>query len=447
MSEPSHDPHSFDVDELEALLLDSVSAEFSESDQERLNTLLRTNADARKFASDVLFDDALLTDSLSTEAAEKSFKAESAIPSLDQQKRPAVWLRIAAVVTLSLIPLGWMLNRSDLPAPSNVTVATVQSTNRVSGLNSGQSFQIGERIELEKGRAVLRFASGAKFAVEAPAEFTITGPNGADLDAGRGTVRVPGKIKGFTLITPTQRVVDLGTAFGIDVATNGATSVAVFEGEVELHGTSPPQRLFAGQSTQILEPKSPARTIPHIIDAFLNTWETSFGVESVRGDLRVARPGERLAPGLAVDRESLLLFPERENVTLPKGYALNSTRTGLHQRPFRKQVDLLSESLTVDSYLLQYHPGANADSEGEKRTFTAELRFDRPVVGLILGADRLQASDAELAMPGAQLRTISRRGINIDDQVELSEDRRTLHIRMSIKDSVDQIRVLVDANA
>jgi hypothetical protein len=50
-------------------------------------------------------------------------------------------------------------------------------------------------------------------------------------------------------------------------------------------------------------------------------------------------------------------------------------------------------------------------------------------------------------MPGAQLKTIRHRGINVDDQVELSEDRRTLYLRMTIQNSVDQIRVLVDANA
>ena len=50
-------------------------------------------------------------------------------------------------------------------------------------------------------------------------------------------------------------------------------------------------------------------------------------------------------------------------------------------------------------------------------------------------------------MPGAQLKNINRRGINKDDQVELSEDRRILYIRMSIQDSVDQIRVLVEASA
>lgn len=439
-------PNQHDFEELEILLLDSGDSDFPKASRERLNALLRENAKARAFASELLFDDALLADSLSTEAAEAVFKEEEANIAITKQRKNGTWIRIAAAVTIGLIALAFVMNLSSSPTPTSV-VATVQSTNRVSGLDHGQTFQPGERIELQQGRAVLRFNSGAKFAVEAPASLTVTGPNEAELNAGRGTVRVPGMIKGFTLVTPTERVVDLGTAFGIEVADNGTTSVAVFEGEVELHGTNKPQRLFAGQSTQSIEPRSPAQTIPHLVDAFLNTWETSFGVESVTGDLRVARPGERLAPVLAVDSKTLLLFPEREGVTLPEGFTLNSTQTGLHERPFRKQLEHLSDSLTVDSYLLQYNPGVDSSDSGQDRVFTAKLRFDRPVVGLILAADQLKGSDAKLAMPGAQLKSISRRGINIDDQVGLSEDRRTLHIRMSIQDSVDQIRVLVDANA
>ncbi|NRB75211.1 MAG: FecR domain-containing protein [Verrucomicrobiales bacterium] len=433
-----------DFEELEALLLDSVNANFAESDRKRLNTLLRDSAEARAFASELLFDDALLTDSLSTEAAEAVFREEKTHKITAKHRNNSKWFLTAAAIAIGLIALTFLVTPSGSPA---TTVAIVQSTNRISGLSHGQTLKAGERIELQQGRAVLRFASGAKFAVEAPASLAVTGPNDAKLDAGRGTLRVPGKIKGFTLVTPSERVVDLGTAFGIDVTDDGATSVAVFEGEVELHGTGHPHRLYAGQSTQSIAPESPAQSIPHLVDAFLNTWETSFGVESVVGDLRVARPGERLAPLLAVDSKTLLLFPEREGVTLPEGFTLNSTQTGLHERPFGKQVEHLSESLTVDSYLLQYNPGVDSSELGKEIVFTAELQFDRPVVGLILGVEQLKASDAKLAMPGAQLKSITRRGINFDDQVELSEDRRTLHIRMSIQDSLDQIRVLVDANA
>lgn len=102
----------------------------------------------------------------------------------------------------------------------------------------------------------------------------------------------------------------------------------------------------------------------------------------------------------------------------------------------------LTEDLPVDSFLLQYNPERSEDNS-EKRRFEGELRFDRPIVALILQKDLLNASDDHLALPGVDFQNIFRRGINSFDQVELSTDRRTLRIAFDLKDGVDQIRVLV----
>ena len=52
-------PNQPDFEELEVLLLDSGDSDFPETSRERLNTLLRETAEARTFASELLFDDAL----------------------------------------------------------------------------------------------------------------------------------------------------------------------------------------------------------------------------------------------------------------------------------------------------------------------------------------------------------------------------------------------------
>jgi len=103
MSDPIHQP---DFEELEALLLESVNADFPEADRERLNSLLRESPEARAFASEILFDDALLTDSLSTEAAEAKFKEASLVEASRQRASTTPWFRIAAVIALGLIPLA-----------------------------------------------------------------------------------------------------------------------------------------------------------------------------------------------------------------------------------------------------------------------------------------------------------------------------------------------------
>ena len=146
-------PNQHDFEELEILLLDSGDSDFPKASRERLNALLRENAKARAFASELLFDDALLADSLSTEAAEAVFKEKEANIATTKQRKNGTWIRIAAAVTIGLIALAFVMNLSSSPTPTSV-VATVQSTNRVSGLDHGQTFQPGERIELQQGRAV-----------------------------------------------------------------------------------------------------------------------------------------------------------------------------------------------------------------------------------------------------------------------------------------------------
>lgn len=75
--------------------------------------------------------------------------------------------------------------------------------------------------------------------------------------------------------------------------------------------------------------------------------------------------------------------------------------------------------------------------------FQGELHFDRPIVGLILQKVLLDSSDSQLALPETDFRDIFRRGINTDDVITLSADRRVLHVALVVSDGVDQIRVLV----
>jgi hypothetical protein len=54
----------------------------------------------------------------------------------------------------------------------------------------------------------------------------------AQLLHGTLTARVPAHAKGFTVLTPHNKVVDLGTEFGLSVDESGETTVRVFTGEV-----------------------------------------------------------------------------------------------------------------------------------------------------------------------------------------------------------------------
>lgn len=318
-------------------------------------------------------------------------------------------------------------------------VATVQIARNVQEVSAGDQLRSGQVLKLVDGRVKINFQSGARLAIQAPAELKLLGPNSAQLHHGVATVRVPGEIKGFVLITPHQRLTDLGTSFGVDVDSTGDTAITVFEGEIELEHH---RRLVGGQAVALTATDDTAREIPYAIGQFLDTWQVSFGVEKLVGDVRVASPNERHAPGLVEDSNSLLLFPEREDALLKHGYVVDGMEPGTYQRPFRKHTVKLTEDIRVDSFLLQYNP-VHDDEESMNQKFQGELHFDRPIVALILQKDLLNSSDAQLALPETNFRNIFRRGINDTDVVTLSPDRRVLSVFLNVKNGVDQIRVLV----
>ncbi len=292
---------SFSRDRLEELLFASAGESFTTEERDELNALLRDNGDARSVAAQFLSLDAMLGESLGAhEAALRSTavreKRSSKVLRFPLQQR--AWLAAAAAV---VVLLGvWVQRRRMEP------VGVIQSATRTTTFNSGDAFRPGDWVRFEHGRVVVKFESGAKLAVEGPADFQIVNNNGARLIRGRATVRVPGKIKGFVLDTPAEQIVDLGTAFGVNVANDGATSVAVFEGSVELRGRESEtgaRQLLAGKAIRVEGRSQPPSEIPYEVRDYLQTWQTSFGVEAIEGAMRIAEPNERALPGKVVDSD------------------------------------------------------------------------------------------------------------------------------------------------
>ena len=87
-------------------------------------------------------------------------------------------------------------------------------------------------VRLSHGLVELTLASGARVLVEAPAVFSIDSPGAMTLDVGRISAVASGAAHGFQVSTPTAKVIDLGTKFGVCVGTFGATDVQVFSGRV-----------------------------------------------------------------------------------------------------------------------------------------------------------------------------------------------------------------------
>ena len=102
---------------------------------------------------------------------------------------------------------------------------------------SGNELRAGQRLILKEGLAQIVFDSGATVVLEGPAELELgtrnaergtrnvptsnfqlsTSPNSCSLTLGKLFARVPKQAHGFTVHTPTLKIVDLGTEFAVEV--------------------------------------------------------------------------------------------------------------------------------------------------------------------------------------------------------------------------------------
>lgn len=166
---------------------------------------------------------------------------------LARLRRPVHRNRIAAAAAVVLLALGtWALlgpGRQERGGPSArrhaesseaiAWLVNAQDCQWVEDMAPGGDMQPGRTLRVERGLAEVAFLNGAHIVLEGPARLELLSSTSARLLRGKAAVRVPEPARGFTVLSPQARVVDLGTEFGISVAEDGSAEVIVFEGQVE----------------------------------------------------------------------------------------------------------------------------------------------------------------------------------------------------------------------
>ena len=161
-------------------------------------------------------------------------------------------------------------------------------------------------LRLESGLAQVVFYSGARILIEGPAQLQLVSPTEAICLTGRLLAEVPEPARGFRLKTDQLKVVDLGTAFGVD-ATRDRTEVHVFKGKVELlPETAAKQSLEEGQAALARGDTAP-QLIPASPAAFASLFEfqeRSLAAEAFRYEQwQLANARLNLDPSLVVHLE------------------------------------------------------------------------------------------------------------------------------------------------
>lgn len=179
----------------------------------------------------------------------------------------AKWsLGIAAAAVLVLGAVLWALRGADRTGGPVTFQVCGNSEWVIEGAKSPQGDHLvpGSVFRIEKGVVELRLPSGIRAVVEAPAALSLIDSESLRLDYGRAFFRVASaEGRGFTLVTPRQRIVDLGTAFGIESRGDpGQLELHVLEGEVRVDGLDGThgETLRAGRSV-LLDGKTVKREI------------------------------------------------------------------------------------------------------------------------------------------------------------------------------------------
>jgi hypothetical protein len=154
----------------------------------------------------------------------------------------------------------------------------------------------GEPLKIDSGTIELELNAGTKLIVKGPADWSVDGRNSVSLRSGKLLAHVPKQAIGFTVETPTARIVDLGTEFGVEVSDRGEAEVHVVQGRVvaEFVGTdeaTAPRRIELRQSeaARFTTGKHEVVQFSDAADRFRRTTRT---------DAAVSAPSQKLLDGI-----------------------------------------------------------------------------------------------------------------------------------------------------
>jgi hypothetical protein len=208
----------------EQLVADHYDHAITEVERAELETDLLESAEARKTFAEAAITHVQMTETLGHELPEVPRPHGT-------RKRAPLMLWIAAAAALALVTFGsWRLSSTTPATDAVVLLDAVAPTWTTPTLAPGEGASEGHFF-LKTGLAKLHLAAGAEIILAGPCEFEVPKRGDCVLHRGRLTAQLTPGVDGFTVRTPHGRIVDLGTAFGLDVGTD-KTELHVFSGRV-----------------------------------------------------------------------------------------------------------------------------------------------------------------------------------------------------------------------
>ncbi|KLU01388.1 putative transmembrane protein [Rhodopirellula islandica] len=357
-------------------------------------------------------------------------------------------------------------NPSSPASPDNeidTTFATlVQSIDAT--WESDHASQSGDRlnartIRLRSGIVQVQFDSGVEVTLEGPASYELQSMDRTKLAYGLLSATVPPGAEGFRVDTPSAQVIDLGTAFGIELERDGLSKVSVFDGEVEVVTDKDHHKrlLTEGQSVELSSDGSMS-DIAFDTGRFEKLWPFGSGIVKSTGAFRFAPPWPRLVNRIQSDRR-IFVLPEGYATRLQSPCSVDLTVPGRYTKAALLLPAEVSTGHRVRSFLLMFNPKIPIDTENNRQRPTirdlelveGSITFQQPILGVIVEDKTLFATDGRFSLRSAASLPFGR-GLELDasrigDVITLSEDRQTIDLSlMSFGRRGDHVRVIVDAS-
>ena len=230
--------------ELDKLLAAHCDESLGESGKERLAALLESDIEARRYYLHYL--------DLHLELNRRVKHEGLIVLPRPAQRVPSPWQSwpVRAVAAILIAGIGvalWFHSRlpessssitrdSTWPAPDATAIAYIARADHVSWNRSVSPPKVSDllsagEVELNAGTLRIDFFSGAALTVRAPAHFRLDGVDSVYVKNGQLAVDVSGHESHFKVQTPSAVIVDVGTAFAVNVLDHH-TEIHVIDGEV-----------------------------------------------------------------------------------------------------------------------------------------------------------------------------------------------------------------------
>ncbi|MBI1729215.1 hypothetical protein HY229_08815 [Candidatus Acetothermia bacterium] len=176
------------------------------------------------------------------------------------------------------------------------------------------------------------------------------------------------------------------------------------------------------------------------------------------GDVIQISPPPSVLEGALISNDAIQAFPEKSKLLLGSTGVNVNISAGAGNAPiFVSTAQALTTSTAgANAYVNSYLLHANTINDTRIR-FTASVKFDENILGLIVTENTLEQSDTLLGdggvtyPPATSTSTDNGRGLEFTtdldgDWVYISADRRTLLVSLVAKNKMDEIRVVTDAS-